>query len=149
MTEPARAPPNGTTAPGPSGASARPLPDGVVAQGDAPYLEALQRAAAVDAGASGSTATNATASSARPATASPATATAWSCSAASAPAVLPLAAATRRERRRQLIDVITNGYGIMFSYAARVAPRDRWAIVAYIRALQLSRHAAAGRGAAP
>jgi hypothetical protein len=29
----------------------------------------------------------------------------------------------------------------MYSYAARVAPRDRWAIVAYIRALQLSRHA--------
>jgi hypothetical protein len=29
----------------------------------------------------------------------------------------------------------------MYSYAARVAPRDRWAIVAYIRALQLSRRA--------
>jgi hypothetical protein len=29
----------------------------------------------------------------------------------------------------------------MYSYAARVAPSDRWAIVAYIRALQLSRHA--------
>jgi mono/diheme cytochrome c family protein len=38
-------------------------------------------------------------------------------------------------------DAITNGYGVMYSYAARVAPRDRWAIVAYIRALQLSRHA--------
>jgi len=37
--------------------------------------------------------------------------------------------------------VITNGYGVMYSYAARVDPRDRWAIVAYIRALQLSRHA--------
>ena len=35
-------------------------------------------------------------------------------------------------------DVITNGFGRMFSYASRVQPRDRWAIVAYIRALQLS-----------
>ena len=40
-------------------------------------------------------------------------------------------------------DVITNGYGAMFPYAARVSPRDRWAIVAYIRALQLSQHAPA------
>lgn len=37
--------------------------------------------------------------------------------------------------------VITNGYGSMYSYAARVTPADRWAIVAYIRALQLSRNA--------
>ena len=35
-------------------------------------------------------------------------------------------------------DVITNGYGAMYSYASRVEPQDRWAIVAYIRALQLS-----------
>jgi mono/diheme cytochrome c family protein len=38
-------------------------------------------------------------------------------------------------------DVITNGYGAMFSYASRVEPQDRWAIVAYIRALQLSQSA--------
>ncbi|MBI1756786.1 MAG: cytochrome c [Fimbriimonas ginsengisoli] len=38
-------------------------------------------------------------------------------------------------------DVITNGYGAMFSYAARVEPQDRWAIAAYIRALQLSQNA--------
>jgi len=38
-------------------------------------------------------------------------------------------------------DVITNGYGAMFSYASRVEPQDRWAIAAYIRALQLSQHA--------
>jgi mono/diheme cytochrome c family protein len=38
-------------------------------------------------------------------------------------------------------DVITNGYGVMYSYAARVEPTDRWAIAAYIRALQLSQHA--------
>ncbi len=35
-------------------------------------------------------------------------------------------------------DVITNGWGKMNSYAAQVAPADRWAIIAYIRALQLS-----------
>jgi len=38
-------------------------------------------------------------------------------------------------------DVITNGYGAMASYAARVTPEDRWAIAAYIRALQLSQNA--------
>lgn len=38
-------------------------------------------------------------------------------------------------------DVITNGYGRMFSYASRVEPQDRWAIAAYIRVLQLSQHA--------
>ncbi len=37
------------------------------------------------------------------------------------------------------LDVITHGHGVMYSYAARVAPADRWAIIAYIRALQLSR----------
>lgn len=42
---------------------------------------------------------------------------------------------------RHFYDVISNGYGIMHSYADRVAPQDRWAIVAYIRALQLSQHA--------
>ena len=35
-------------------------------------------------------------------------------------------------------DVITQGYGMMYSYAVRVEPDDRWAIAAYIRALQLS-----------
>jgi mono/diheme cytochrome c family protein len=38
-------------------------------------------------------------------------------------------------------NVITQGYGMMYSYADRVAPNDRWAIVAYIRALQLSQNA--------
>ena len=33
-------------------------------------------------------------------------------------------------------DVITNGYGVMYSYADRVPPQDRWAIAAYIRVLQ-------------
>ena len=38
-------------------------------------------------------------------------------------------------------DVITNGFGVMYPYGYRVAPRDRWAIIAYVRALQLSRQA--------
>lgn len=40
-----------------------------------------------------------------------------------------------------LYDVITNGYGSMISYASRIPVDDRWAIVAYIRALQLSQNA--------
>jgi hypothetical protein len=38
-------------------------------------------------------------------------------------------------------DVISNGYGAMPNYGKQVSPHDRWAIVAYIRALQLSQHA--------
>jgi hypothetical protein len=38
-------------------------------------------------------------------------------------------------------DVITSGFGAMPDYSAQIAPRDRWAIVAYIRALQLSQGA--------
>jgi hypothetical protein len=38
-------------------------------------------------------------------------------------------------------DVMTNGYGSMYSYASRVEPEDRWRIAAYIRVLQLSQHA--------
>ena len=41
-------------------------------------------------------------------------------------------------------DVITNGFGTMFSYASRVNAEDRWRIVAYIRALQLSQKATLG-----
>jgi mono/diheme cytochrome c family protein len=44
---------------------------------------------------------------------------------------------------RHFFDVMTHGYGIMYSYADRVTPADRWAVVAYIRALQLSQHAPA------
>jgi mono/diheme cytochrome c family protein len=42
---------------------------------------------------------------------------------------------------QHFFDVITNGYGVMYPYAARVESRDRWAIVAYIRALQDSQSA--------
>jgi len=53
------------------------------------------------------------------------------------------------ERMRQaplghFFNVITNGYGAMPNYHAELAPADRWAVVAYIRALQLSQHASAG-----
>jgi len=39
-------------------------------------------------------------------------------------------------------DVITNGFGAMPDYAAQIPAHDRWAIIAYIRALQLSQRAA-------
>lgn len=38
-------------------------------------------------------------------------------------------------------DVMTRGYGVMYSYATRVSPEDRWAIAAYIRVLQFSHDA--------
>ena len=41
-------------------------------------------------------------------------------------------------------DVMTNGFGAMPDYAAQVPVRDRWAIAAYIRALQLSENASLG-----
>jgi mono/diheme cytochrome c family protein len=49
------------------------------------------------------------------------------------------------ERLRQapaghFFEVITNGLGLMYSYASRVSPEDRWRIAAYIRVLQLSQH---------
>lgn len=49
----------------------------------------------------------------------------------------------RQAEARVFYDAITNGYGAMYSYADRVAPGDRWAIIAYIRALQLSQNAEA------
>ena len=42
---------------------------------------------------------------------------------------------------RHFYDVMTHGYGVMRPYSDRVPPEDRWAIVAYIRALQLSQYA--------
>ena len=39
---------------------------------------------------------------------------------------------------RHLFDVVGQGYGVMPAFADRTTPRDRWAIVAYVRALQLS-----------
>jgi mono/diheme cytochrome c family protein len=47
----------------------------------------------------------------------------------------------RRQPNGYLFDVMTNGFGAMPDYAAQIPPADRWAIVAYIRALQLSQQA--------
>ena len=49
----------------------------------------------------------------------------------------------RRMPMGHFYDVITNGYGAMYSYASRIEPQDRWAVAAYIRVLQLSQHASA------
>jgi mono/diheme cytochrome c family protein len=54
----------------------------------------------------------------------------------------------RQAPTRHFVDVITNGYGAMYAYRDRVLPADRWAIAAYIRALQLSQAAPAGQLAA-
>jgi mono/diheme cytochrome c family protein len=47
----------------------------------------------------------------------------------------------RNEKAGYFFDVMTNGFGAMPDYAAQVSVNDRWAIVAYIRALQLSQNA--------
>jgi mono/diheme cytochrome c family protein len=47
----------------------------------------------------------------------------------------------RQAAHGYLYDVITNGFGTMQDYRAEVSTEDRWRIVAYIRALQLSHHA--------
>jgi hypothetical protein len=46
-----------------------------------------------------------------------------------------------REPVGYLFDAITGGFGAMPDYAAQIPAEDRWAIVAYVRALQLSQHA--------
>jgi mono/diheme cytochrome c family protein len=56
------------------------------------------------------------------------------------------AASFHQDRLRQetigyFFDVITNGFGAMPDYAAQIPVRDRWLIVAYVRALQLSQYA--------
>ncbi|HEX9445097.1 MAG TPA: cytochrome c, partial [Candidatus Binatia bacterium] len=47
----------------------------------------------------------------------------------------------RRAPAGHFVDVIASGFGVMPDYAGQVAPEDRWAIAAYIRALQLSQQA--------
>lgn len=58
----------------------------------------------------------------------------------------PMPPSFHEDRLRQIADghfydVITNGFGRMYSYASRITSNDRWAIIAYIRALQLSQNA--------
>ena len=40
-----------------------------------------------------------------------------------------------------IVPVITHGFGVMYPYASRVEPEERWAIAAYVKALQLSQRA--------
>jgi mono/diheme cytochrome c family protein len=46
-----------------------------------------------------------------------------------------------KAKAQHFYDVITQGHGVMYSYADRVSQADRWAIIAYIRALQRSQRA--------
>lgn len=47
----------------------------------------------------------------------------------------------RQEPLGHFFDVMSNGFGAMYSYRSRIEPKDRWAIAAYVRALQLSQNA--------
>ncbi|HEX4768916.1 MAG TPA: cytochrome c [Lichenihabitans sp.] len=47
----------------------------------------------------------------------------------------------RKAKAQHLYDVITRGHGVMYGYGDRVPPADRWAVVAYLRALQQSQGA--------
>ncbi len=48
----------------------------------------------------------------------------------------------RTAKAQVFYDTITNGYGAMYSYKDRLSPEDRWAVISYIRALQLSQNSA-------
>ena len=50
----------------------------------------------------------------------------------------------RAEPNGYIYDVVTNGFGAMYGYSSQIPPLDRWAILAYVRALQLSRYAPVG-----
>jgi mono/diheme cytochrome c family protein len=51
----------------------------------------------------------------------------------------------RKQPVGHYFDVMTRGFGTMYSYASRIPARDRWAIAAYIRALQVSQHSLASQ----
>lgn len=53
-------------------------------------------------------------------------------------------AVLRSQKTGHFVDVITNGFGVMPSYGYVVPAEDRWAITAYVRALQLSQNATPG-----
>jgi mono/diheme cytochrome c family protein len=55
----------------------------------------------------------------------------------------------RKAPPQYFYDVITRGHGVMYSFADRVEPNDRWAIAAYIRALQRSEGASLADLSAP
>jgi hypothetical protein len=68
-------------------------------------------------------------------------ATAWSCCAATGGRRRFTRTGCATRPVGHFFDVMTNGFGAMPDYAAQIAAEDRWAIIAYIRALQLSEHA--------
>ncbi|MBI5508305.1 MAG: cytochrome c [Deltaproteobacteria bacterium] len=47
----------------------------------------------------------------------------------------------RQAPLEHFVDVMTRGFGVMYSYASRLAPEDRLAVAAHVRVLQLSQHA--------
>src|ERR1700728_1722356 len=124
----------------PNGTSARPLPDNVVAQGD------VERAAA---GKSPPAVTNALIARGRERFdifCAPCHGLAGDGDGIIVAHGFPAPPSYHIDRllaapARHFYDVMTDGYGVMFSYGDRVDPHDRWAIAAYIRALQLSRRA--------
>ena len=78
---------------------------------------------------------------ARRVTGAPDSATGWSSAAATAGRPRITIDRLRSAPVGHFFDVISNGFGAMPDYAAQINVEDRWAIVAYIRALQLSEHA--------
>jgi mono/diheme cytochrome c family protein len=58
-------------------------------------------------------------------------------------------AALMRAPARLFFDTITSGFGVMYAYGSRIPPRDRWAITAYIRALQQSRSTTLAQASGP
>ena len=137
------------------GSSARPLVEGTVARGtlqtDAGVLHRQERRRRLVAELPfrgrrrrcSIAARSASTSTARPATTGPAAATGWSCSAATSSRRRSTTTGCAPPPVGYFFDVMTNGFGVMPDYRVQISPRDRWNIVAYIRALQLSQNAAA------
>jgi mono/diheme cytochrome c family protein len=55
----------------------------------------------------------------------------------------------RARTRERLFEIVTKGYGLMASYAELLPREERWAVVAYLQALQLSQHAPVAELPAP
>jgi mono/diheme cytochrome c family protein len=127
----------GTASLWPDGAAARPLPEGVVAQGDLARLEASSQPAITPA-------LLARGRERFEVFCAPCHGFGGAGDGMVVQRGFPRppnynTARLRSAPARHFYDVITNGYGVMYSYATRVPPPERWAIAAYIRALQLSR----------
>ena len=122
------------------GAAARTPPDGAVAQGDLAYAAAIEEAPPVDA------ALLARGRERYEAICTPCHGLSGHGDGMVVARGFPAPPSYHEDRlraapARYFVDVIGRGYGVMYPYANRVAPRDRWAIAAYIRALQLSQGA--------